>query len=79
MNPPWEMKEGVRIFNCARGGIIKESALIDALKSGKVASAGLGHIRKGTLDENHEFRKLDNLALTPHLGPPRLSAGKCWC
>ncbi|MEC8043499.1 MAG: phosphoglycerate dehydrogenase [Verrucomicrobiota bacterium] len=63
-----KMKEGVRIFNCARGGIIKESALIDALKSGKVASAGLDVYEKEPLDENHEFRKLDNLTLTPHLG-----------
>ena len=29
-----KMKDGVRVFNCARGGIIKESALIEALKSG---------------------------------------------
>ena len=28
-----KMKDGVRVFNCARGGIIKESALVDALKS----------------------------------------------
>ena len=36
-----KMKDGVRVFNCARGGIIKESALADALRSGKVAVAGL--------------------------------------
>ena len=36
-----KMKDGVRVFNCARGGIIKESALVEALKSGKVAAAGL--------------------------------------
>ena len=35
------MKDGVRLFNCARGGIIKESALLEALDSGKVAAAGL--------------------------------------
>ena len=36
-----KMKDGVRVFNCARGGIIKESALAEALRSGKVAAAGL--------------------------------------
>ena len=35
-----KMKDGVRIFNCARGGIIKEAALLAALESGKVAAAG---------------------------------------
>ena len=35
------MKDSVRVFNCARGGIIEEAALIEALKSGKVAAAGL--------------------------------------
>ena len=40
------MKKGVRVFNCARGGIIKESALVEALKSGKVAAAGLDLLLK---------------------------------
>ena len=62
------MKDGVRIFNCARGGIIKESALAEALKSGKVASAGLDVYENEPLPEDHEFRKLENLNLTPHLG-----------
>ena len=35
------MKDGVRIINCARGGIIDEKALYDAIKSGKVAGAAL--------------------------------------
>ena len=34
-------RKGVRLFNCARGGIVKESALVAALKSGQVAAAGL--------------------------------------
>ena len=36
-----KMKDGVRVFNCARGGIIDENALLEALRSGKVAAAGL--------------------------------------
>jgi D-3-phosphoglycerate dehydrogenase len=63
-----QMKDGVRIFNCARGGIIKESALAGALKSGKVAVAGLDVYEQEPLPEDHEFRGIENLNLTPHLG-----------
>jgi D-3-phosphoglycerate dehydrogenase len=61
-------KKGLRIFNCARGGIIKESALIAALKSGKVASAGLDVFEEEPLSKDSEFLKLPNVVLTPHLG-----------
>jgi D-3-phosphoglycerate dehydrogenase len=61
-------KSGVRIFNCARGGIIQESALIEALKSGQVAAAGLDVYESEPLAEDSELRKLPNLSLTPHLG-----------
>ena len=63
-----KMKDGVRVFNCARGGIIKESALAEALKSGKVAYAGLDVYEQEPLPEDHVFRELENLNLTPHLG-----------
>lgn len=63
-----KMKDGVRIFNCARGGIVKESALLEALKSGKVAAAGLDVYEQEPLPEDHEFRSMENLILTPHLG-----------
>ena len=62
------MKTGVRIFNCARGGIIEESALIEALKSGQVAAAGLDVYEDEPPPEDSELRKLPNLVLTPHLG-----------
>ncbi len=61
-------KKGVRIFNCARGGIIKEAALIAALKSGKVAAAGLDVFEDEPLAKESEFRQLPNVVLTPHLG-----------
>ncbi len=61
-------KKGLRIFNCARGGIIKESALIAALKSGKVAAAGLDVFEDEPLANDSEFRTLPNVVLTPHLG-----------
>ncbi len=61
-------KKGVRIFNCARGGIIKESALIAAIKSGQVAAAGLDVYEEEPLPADHELRKLPQVTLTPHLG-----------
>lgn len=61
-------RKGVRLFNCARGGIIKESALIEALKSGHVAAAGLDVFEDEPLAEDSELRKLPNVVLTPHLG-----------
>lgn len=63
-----KMKDGVRLLNCARGGIIKEDDLLEAIKSGKVAAAGLDVFEEEPLVEDHEFRKLDNMVLTPHLG-----------
>ena len=62
------MKKGVRVFNCARGGIIKESALVEALESGKVAAAGLDVYESEPLSKDSPLLKFPNLVLTPHLG-----------
>jgi len=61
-------RKGVRVFNCARGGIIKEEALVAALKSGHVAAAGLDVYEDEPLPAASELRKLPNVTLTPHLG-----------
>jgi D-3-phosphoglycerate dehydrogenase len=61
-------KKGVRLFNCARGGIVKESALIAALKSGHVAAAGFDVFEDEPLAVDSELRKLPQVVLTPHLG-----------
>jgi D-3-phosphoglycerate dehydrogenase len=61
-------RKGVRIFNCARGGIIKESALVAALKAGQVAAAGLDVYEEEPLAASSELRTLPNVTLTPHLG-----------
>jgi D-3-phosphoglycerate dehydrogenase len=61
-------RRGVRIFNCARGGIIKETALIAALKTGQVAAAGLDVYEDEPLAAASELRRLPNVTLTPHLG-----------
>ncbi|HTX65595.1 MAG TPA: phosphoglycerate dehydrogenase [Opitutaceae bacterium] len=61
-------KKGVRLFNCARGGLINEAALLAALKSGHVAAAGLDVYEDEPLAADHELRSLPNVTLTPHLG-----------
>lgn len=61
------MKDGVRIINCARGGIINEHDLYEALKSGKVAGAALDVFEKEPPDGN-PLLTLDGLVCTPHLG-----------
>jgi len=63
-----KMKKGVRVYNCARGGIIKETALLEALKSGKVGAAGLDVYEDEPPAKDHPFRAIPNLVLTPHLG-----------
>jgi len=67
-------KKGVRLFNCARGGIIKEAALIAALKSGHVAAAGLDVYEEEPLAATSELRTLPNVTLTPHLGASTVEA-----
>jgi len=62
------MKDGVRIINCARGGIIDEEALIRAIKQGKVAGACLDVFEKEPIPSDYELLKLDNVITTPHLG-----------
>ena len=62
------MKDGVRIINCARGGIIDEEALIKAIKQGKVAGASLDVYEREPPSSDYELFKLDNVITTPHLG-----------
>ncbi len=61
-------RAGVRIINCARGGLIDESALSDALTSGHVAAAALDVFEEEPLPQNSPLRATPNLVLTPHLG-----------
>ncbi len=60
-------KKGVRIINCARGGLIDEEALVDLLKSGHVAGAGIDVFAVEPAKENALFG-LPNVVCTPHLG-----------
>jgi len=62
-----EMKKGVRILNVARGGVINEPALLDALNSGKVAAAALD-VYSDEPPTNTDLIKHDGVIATPHLG-----------
>lgn len=68
-----KMKDGVRIINCARGGIVNEQDIYDALKSGKVAAAAFDVFEKEP-PENHPLFTLDNFIATPHLGASTIEA-----
>ncbi|MEZ5907696.1 MAG: phosphoglycerate dehydrogenase [Hyphomicrobiaceae bacterium] len=61
------MKKGVRIVNCARGGLVVEAALKDALDSGQVAGAALDVFEVEPAKENALFGS-DKVVCTPHLG-----------
>jgi D-3-phosphoglycerate dehydrogenase len=60
------MKKGVRIVNCARGELIVDEALADAVSSGQVAGAALDVFRKEPLKDSPYFG-LDNILLSPHI------------
>jgi D-3-phosphoglycerate dehydrogenase / 2-oxoglutarate reductase len=63
-----KMKKGVRIINCARGGIVDEKDLYDALKSGQVAGAAFDVFEKEPVAADHPLLTLSEFVVTPHLG-----------
>lgn len=63
-----QMKEGVRILNCARGGIIDEAALLRALDSGKVAGAGIDVFEQEPAPKDSPLIAHPRAICTPHLG-----------
>jgi D-3-phosphoglycerate dehydrogenase len=69
------MKGGVRLINCARGGIIDEKALTVAIKSGKVAGAALDVFEQEPPVER-DLVEMDEVVVTPHLGASTTEAQK---
>jgi len=62
------MKRSAYLVNTSRGPIVDEAALIDALRNGIIAGAGLDVFDPEPLSVDHPFRSLPNIVVTPHLG-----------
>ncbi|NLC55458.1 MAG: phosphoglycerate dehydrogenase [Armatimonadetes bacterium] len=62
------MKTGVRLVNCARGGVVDEAALLRAIESGKVAAAALDVFEKEPLPADSPLLRCEKVITTPHLG-----------
>jgi D-3-phosphoglycerate dehydrogenase len=62
------MKQGVRIINCARGGLVDERALLEAIKEGKVAGAALDVFEEEPPPADHPLVMREEVIATPHLG-----------
>jgi D-3-phosphoglycerate dehydrogenase len=63
-----KMKPGARVLNCARGGIINEADLYQAIKAGKVAGAALDVYEAEPPSKEFPLRELPQVIMTPHLG-----------
>lgn len=63
-----KMKPGVLIVNCARGGIVNETDLVEALKSKRVAAAAFDVFDEEPVKADHPLLALDNFICTPHIG-----------
>ncbi len=62
------MKPTALLVNVSRGPIVDEAAMLDALKSGRIAHAALDVYDREPLPPEHPLRKMDNVTLSPHLG-----------
>jgi len=62
------MKQGARIINCARGGLIDEDALYEAITNGSIAGAALDVFSEEPPPADHKLLHLDQVIVTPHLG-----------
>jgi D-3-phosphoglycerate dehydrogenase / 2-oxoglutarate reductase len=63
-----KMRDGAIIVNTARGGLINEAALLEAIKAGKLRAAGLDSFQKEPMEAPHIFHGVPNIVLTPHVG-----------
>ena len=63
-----KMKSTALLVNTSRGGLVDESALLDALQLGKIAGAGLDVFESEPADKDNPLFQLDNIVVTPHCG-----------
>jgi D-3-phosphoglycerate dehydrogenase len=63
-----KMRDGAILVNTARGGLIDEAALLEAIKAGKLRAAGLDSFQKEPMQAPHIFHGVGNIVLTPHVG-----------
>jgi len=69
-----KMKKGVKLINCARGGIINEDDLVTAVKDGVVSGAALDVYVSEPLAEDSPLREVPDIIMTPHLGASTVEA-----
>ena len=62
------MKQGSYLINCARGGVVDEEALYNALKTGKLAGAAIDVFEEEPVTKDNKLLTLDNVVLSPHIG-----------
>ena len=70
------MKPGVILVNTARGRVIEERALLDALKTGRVKAAALDVFSMEPLPTGHPLTRMENVILSPHMGAMTVEAGE---
>jgi D-3-phosphoglycerate dehydrogenase len=69
-----QMKPGVRLINAARGALVDETALIEGLRSGKIAGAALDVFSQEPLSADSPLLQMDNVIITPHLAASTVEA-----
>src|SRR5207248_1860830 len=62
------MKKGAILINTARGGLVNESDIANACKSGKLGGYGGDVLEEEPMKPGHPFQEIDNILITPHVG-----------